>query len=197
MKVDWNEETVAFITEACLAGQSKTWIASQIGVTRNSVIGKLHRLKLRKSHDPVTSSSGVVIKPWSPEEVARLGKLSQIMTRGEVARVLGRTVEGVKKMGARHKLTFVAYDPHKRPNVGARNALAAAEREPHRVVPMIPRQPDTAPDSAVAFGALSHGQCRWVYGDPRTDFDGVRFCAASARGSYCADHHALVYRAAA
>jgi GcrA cell cycle regulator len=53
MRFEWTAEFVARLTELWLAGRSATLIAKELGgdLSRNSIIGKVHRLNLQRQED--------------------------------------------------------------------------------------------------------------------------------------------------
>lgn len=46
----WTDEDTNYLTQAWTAGKSARCIARSLGITRNAVIGKVHRLDLPKRH---------------------------------------------------------------------------------------------------------------------------------------------------
>lgn len=55
---DWNEGLVAKLTDRWLKGLQVLEIANELGVSRNSVIGKAHRLKLPPRPNPCKPRAG-------------------------------------------------------------------------------------------------------------------------------------------
>jgi GcrA cell cycle regulator len=64
----WTPALVEQLTQSFQAGLSARQIASQIGVTRNAVIGKISRLRLTRTHEPPRSRP--LIATREPEPVA-------------------------------------------------------------------------------------------------------------------------------
>jgi hypothetical protein len=127
--------------------KSAAYIADELGpaITRNAVVGLMHRLGLRSPKH----------NPHSPV--------------GD---------RGLSHAGVR---TARQYQRKRRPSQSSRRVVAA---------PPAPIQ--MKPVSLLDAGV---GDCRWPLNDSQA-FEEFRFCGAAAgRGSsYCAGHHALVYR---
>ena len=59
----WNDENDARLRELWAQGISGTAIGAAMGLTKNSIIGRAHRLKLPKRASPIPQSRGVVSRP--------------------------------------------------------------------------------------------------------------------------------------
>lgn len=88
----WHQSAITSLTALWATGASATQIGKRMGITRNAVIGKAHRLKLRPrryAHDP-----------WTDEDVAMLSALWPTLPTRTVAKRLRRTEEAcIKKAG--------------------------------------------------------------------------------------------------
>ena len=69
-KFDWTDERIARLKEMWAAGESAAVIGAEFGVTRNSIIGKVNRLRLashkatpRKPKEPRIASAKARAKP--------------------------------------------------------------------------------------------------------------------------------------
>jgi GcrA cell cycle regulator len=74
----WTDDRVAAVTQLWAAGLSASQIAAQLGVTRNAVIGKLHRLGLLGSRPRSDATRRITSRPRapSPRRRARRPKLA-------------------------------------------------------------------------------------------------------------------------
>ena len=59
----WNEERLGQLTKLWGQGLSITQIGLKLGVTRNAVVGKVHRMGLPKRQSPIVRSD----KPFEPK----------------------------------------------------------------------------------------------------------------------------------
>jgi GcrA cell cycle regulator len=56
--MDWNEETIARLRALWNEGHSTAEIGRRLGITKNAVVGKAHRLNLPARPSPIRRSSG-------------------------------------------------------------------------------------------------------------------------------------------
>jgi GcrA cell cycle regulator len=163
----WNDERVELLKKLWAEGLSASQIANRLGdVTRNAVIGKVHRLglsgrvttsRLRKSR-PANAPAKVAPVPPRPPRV-------QFAVHGNAAL----------------KPVFVEHE---------RAAVALAVVQPQAEEP----EPEAAPTLAgVSLLDLKESMCRWPIGDPQdADFhfcgarraDGLPYCERHARVAF-------------
>lgn len=149
----WTNERVEQLKTLWIEGLSASQIASQLGgVTRNAVIGKIHRLGLSGRKNVKPKSAGTV-RP--KEEIASHGKAR--------AKTAARTSGGTSQ--ARVSATAsagTALAVTQLPEVEAQTDHGSAE-----VIPMA---------RYLTLPELDARTCRWPIGDPQSpDF---RFCGA-------------------
>ncbi|MGB0681504.1 MAG: GcrA family cell cycle regulator [Magnetovibrionaceae bacterium] len=77
MSVDWNATRVNALIALWNEGISTSEIGNRLGVTKNAVVGKVHRLGLPKRQSPIRTSSGGPAKPRA--------KAAKPKTRAKVA----------------------------------------------------------------------------------------------------------------
>ncbi len=69
--MSWTEERIQELARLWQAGMSASEIGKQLGVSKNAVVGKAHRLKLPSRPSPIKQSDkGTPQKPASPAEAA-------------------------------------------------------------------------------------------------------------------------------
>ena len=66
----WNDERLEKLTKFWEQGLSITQIGIRLGVTRNAVVGKVHRMGLPKRQSPIVRSCLLYTSP-SPRDLAR------------------------------------------------------------------------------------------------------------------------------
>ena len=160
--MSWTDERVEKLKQLNAIGLSSSQIAMRIGggVTRNAVIGKLHRLgicnvrRISRRRSNVSTLRG---------EVGYSGILSTSKTssaRTKAARVVHR--DALSKMFGREPGKPVAAEPLPPPN------------------------PDDVPTKT--FAEIENGDCRFIPGDPRSG--GKMFCGHPVvpGTSWCAHH---------
>jgi GcrA cell cycle regulator len=174
----WTEERVELLKKLWMEGFSASQIASELGdgVTRNAVIGKVHRLKLSGRAKPASTAPRVRTAPRSPVGPRRVSSAST---------------------GARSGLTASVMKPRSMgsaPIIGATALKIAEDVETEVLV----QQPQAAElfipvEKRLTLLQLSEQTCKWPIGDPLTpDFyfcgqhseDGKPYCEFHSRRAY-------------
>jgi GcrA cell cycle regulator len=174
--VTWNDERVEQLKKLWAEGRSASQIAAEIGgVSRNAVIGKVHRLGLSgRAKAPGASSS-------RPREKAQ-PRPSTVLHQAPAQPASPRAPQTI---GA----TALAQPRHVEP---------MAEQVPEPAVRPVPvADVVVAIAERVTIMDLREGMCRWPIGDPTSpDF---RFCGASAYAGvpYCEHHSQMAYQPSA
>jgi len=183
--MSWTDERVELLSQLWLEGRSASQISAVLGagLTRNAVIGKVHRLGLAgraktTSPSPSSSAGSSSARSAAPSS-ARRPTPRPATNAGSGASV--NAVAGNGGGGGRvvHGNTVMTLAPE-----------AAAEPEVVRteedvVVPMSLR---------VTIVDLKESMCRWPLGDPTSgDF---RYCGSPAPGAgpYCSHHGKMAYQ---
>ena len=213
----WTDDRVARLRELWGAGQSASQIATDLGgVTRNAVIGKVHRLGL-SGRDRTGTGTAAKAKP-----AARAATHARAKPRGTDA-AHRRRPPAAKPRTAPQTLskTPAGTAPRTPPQMRAsRVAPKAAPRskppvEPPsraRTMPSAPRIPQAVRDMAgrpfeppreavkLADGSyatvltITDHMCKWPIGDPGSD--AFRFCGrrTEADEPYCTAHSRVAYQ---
>ena len=172
--MNWTDERVEQLRKLWADGLSASQIAAQMGgVTRNAVIGKVHRLKL-SSRGKSTSSQPRVKKVTSSSQ-PRQSSTPRSSSGGS-----GRGGSG----GGTHSIGATALKSEYRTN-----AISA------QVLEFVPAL--VAPESKrLMLVELSERTCKWPIGDPMSiEFN---FCGHESgdSGPYCQFHAKLAYQPA-
>ncbi|MGH7104390.1 MAG: GcrA family cell cycle regulator [Acetobacteraceae bacterium] len=171
--MEWTEELITQLRGLWDEGRSTAEIGRHIGMSKNAVVGKAHRLNLPPRPSPIRRESG--LQPAHPRTTA---------VRGPTLPPLGPPAGAVRteRNGAQ---------PAPRPQT-LLNIPPTPPDAPAAVTH------DAAPPSPLvaAVGPAPRGRevaCCWPLGDPGTR--GFHFCgaAASAGKPYCAQHAQLAY----
>jgi len=186
----WDVPTVDLARRLWQEGVPASRIAAQIGkgVTRSSVLGRLHRLGLCRT-------SRIKLPGEAKEDAEALVTACKMRAEGYsyegISAHVGRSREWVRW---RVRKVQPPFKPHRwapRPKAAA-PALAkspsaeAAPEAPEPILLLTPRR--------ISFMQLTPTTCRYPLGDPRdSDFS---FCGNSCVPgmSYCDGHHRLCYR---
>ena len=180
--MSWNDERVEQLRKLWMEGLSASQIAAELanGITRNAVIGKVHRLGLSgRAKAPAPAPARPRVKPASSASRPSIGG------SGGGARSSSRG--GMMDAGAPMTMTRGANALALQPT--AMSAPTPAPRPIEDVVVPISER--------VTIMELRESMCRWPLGDPTTPE--FRFCGANSpigEGPYCAYHATIAYQPA-
>ena len=171
----WTEERVELLKKLWLEGLSASQIAGVLGegVTRNAVIGKVHRLKLTGRAKPASSAPRARTAPRTPN-VRRISTGSQRPSSGIASMMKSRNASPAPMHGA----TALKMDPE------FETEAYAAPQVQELYIPE---------DQRLNLLQLNEHTCKWPIGDPLTpDF---YFCGQhSEEGKpYCEFHSRRAY----
>lgn len=186
----WTDERVELLAKLWSEGFSASQIAAQLGgVTRNAVIGKVHRLKLEgraKSPgaiaEPAASSKPQLVEVESDSEaLADMEPPVRLSSISSVSRPVGRSI-GASMGGGSGAATALKMDTE---------IELVAEIEPQRAVVT----GEVVPISRnLTLVQLSDRTCKWPLGDPLLpDF---RFCGNHSNDAtpYCLYHARIAFQ---
>ena len=175
---NWTEDRVELLRKLWTDGLSASQIAAQMGgVSRNAVIGKVHRLKL-SGRGKTTSSAPRVKKTAAPASTARSSGPVGRGSAGGGGGAGGRVSSHTHAIGSTALKADYQVD-----------AVSA------RVLEFVPALVAPEP-KRIALTELSERTCKWPLGDPLAqDF---AFCGHDSgdNGPYCQFHAKLAYQPA-
>lgn len=173
----WTDERVELLKKLWMDGLSASQIAGELGqgVTRNAVIGKVHRLKLSARAKPTNAAPRArpAARP-APRRVAGPG---------------ATPIQASAAMSAKPR-TVTAMRPQ---SVGATALAVNAEFEVERYVAPAAAELFIPEDRRLSLLQLNEHTCKWPIGDPLTkDFyfcgqhsdDGKPYCEFHSRRAY-------------
>ena len=174
----WTEDRVATLTKLWADGLSASQIAKQLGgVTRNAVIGKVHRLGL----------SGRA-KPTKPKTASTAAKGAGAAPRSSSSKS-GSSKAGPSKTGGRAASPAPA-------TAASKSAKSASGGKPKLTVPTeAPTEAKPLKDGSYAtILTLTEHMCKWPIGDPGADE--FRFCGRKTdpEEPYCTPHSMVAYQ---
>ncbi len=181
--MSWTDERVELLSRLWLEGKSASQISAVLGggLTRNAVIGKVHRLGL----------AGRVKSPNAAPDGPSRGRpdISELVAAAP-RRVAPRPIAAI----ANHASTSAIATARA---VQGNTALALAESAMEAVKPMRVLEDVVVPLSVkVTIVELRESMCKWPLGDPSSqDF---RYCGSPAHAAtpYCQYHGKLAYQPA-
>lgn len=173
--MNWTDERVELLKKLWSDGLSASQIAAQLGgVSRNAVIGKVHRLKL--SGRGKTTKTTPRAKKTAETVVNNTTMRANRTTAAQSASVSSASRTTTSSVGATAlKVEFIA------------DAVSEVEVRPSEdvVVPM---------SRHLNLLQLSETTCKWPVGDPLSE--DFYFCGADSgeNGPYCAFHAKLAFQ---
>lgn len=184
----WTDDRIDLLRTMWLAGSSASQIAAVLGeVTRNAVIGKVHRLGLSGRGKPTSTATPRARKPR-----AQAGS-----SAGAAARPLGGNSAAMA--GGHQRRTSTSVHGGMAISLGA-TALKPSEdiAEEQALVPDSRGRADlmlVGESPRLSIQELKEDTCRWPMGDPMKD--DFHFCGRSALDSqpYCEYHCSVAFQA--
>jgi len=180
--MSWTDERVELLKKLWMDGLSASQIAGELGegVTRNAVIGKVHRLKLSGRAKPATSSS-------RPRNVNRPARRSGASVSGGGGGNGGGGGTGGGGGKQRRVVTQV---------VGATALKASTVEEEEAVEEVrVDRQQElyVPPEERIGLLGLNESTCKWPIGDPLAE--DFYFCGRESdeTSPYCEFHQRRAY----
>jgi len=172
----WTAEKIEQLNKLWSEGMSITEIGKILGMTRNAVVGKAHRLGLAKRPSPIARAPGP--RPAAAQPTPAVVAQQRPAVAAPAAPVMaagGMAAAGVAA-------------------TAAPAAVAEAPLPPKPAMPAIPQPARPRPAPAFRATRVANGPaCRWPIGDPKSpDF---HFCGSpSIEGKpYCEKHCAMAY----
>jgi GcrA cell cycle regulator len=187
--MSWTDERVELLKKMWSEGQSASQIAKELGgVTRNAVIGKVHRLGLSNRAGSTPAQSEAKPEPKAPPKVAKAPPKPAPANKPEPA--------------PEAKPQPVAAAPVPTPSLPARKQIIPAGQP-------LPPQPSTNEISPEALAKVSEIEkkakrltlmeltertCKWPVGDPATD--DFWFCGLPVQQGkpYCEAHVGVAFQ---
>ncbi|HBK08667.1 MAG TPA: GcrA cell cycle regulator [Acetobacteraceae bacterium] len=168
----WNDETIRLLRDLWTQGLSTAEIGRRLGVSKNAIVGKAHRLELDARPSPIRRDT----KPASERSVT-------------LPRVAGPTLPPLTSTDVQP----VAAPPPPPTNVQPLRPVQAAGPRPVAAQPVIVPAPRQAMHSAPIQARRSAPSCCWPIGEPGTK--SFRFCDdMSVPGKpYCDEHAKVAY----
>ena len=126
--VEWTPERIKILIALWEEGLPTSEIGRRLGVTKNAVVGKVHRLGLKKRQSPIRQTSASTAQPKKPKKVAAPAPAPAAkLPSGDVVRLEELTAAGSEQMRVtvlcdavrkrerqyeiEHQVTALAYRP--------------------------------------------------------------------------------------
>jgi GcrA cell cycle regulator len=176
--MDWTSEAIEALRGFWAEGHSTAEIGRRMGISKNAVVGKAHRLNLPPRPSPIRREASVAAEP-------RSAPVASAVVATPAAPAPAPKAAPVPQPAA-------AAAPPPAPRA-APPAPVAAQPAPRPPAPPA-RKPAPMPNAIVRpFLRSSSRSCCWPIGEPGTPE--FRFCTAQAMSGkpYCPEHAAVAY----
>jgi GcrA cell cycle regulator len=180
--MEWNEDVIGRLRDLWAEGHSTAEIGRRLGVSKNAIVGKAHRLDL----------------PARPSPIRREGSSPAPERRAVPRRVDGPTLPPLASTEVSAPAEAVVVEPAKiaAPVKEPVIELAPAPIAPPLKIAPAPRPVQVAPSRLQPVAARPYGRvvtCCWPIGEPGTKT--FRFCDDRSEPGkpYCEDHAKLAY----
>ncbi len=177
----WNDENIKQLIKLWEKGLSTTEIAKKMNVSKNSVVGKVHRLCLKARPSPIKKKSGENIE-------------TEIIETSAVVEVKAETPAKQKSVKTKEK----KQPTETKKKISKKSAVAVNEEKVQVIeneAKIIANTPKTAKKQAehIKLVELDSHTCRWPIGDPRDE--DFCFCGKKVRAgqTYCDEHSMVAY----
>ncbi|WP_419905411.1 GcrA family cell cycle regulator [Kiloniella sp.] len=198
--MNWTEERIELLKKLWAEGHSASQIGKMLGVSKNAVVGKAHRMKLAARPSPIKrSAKGDAAKKDAPAKKAapKAVKPAAPVAAKPVAKPAAPAAPAVAKAPVAPPKPRGFAPPPRPVAPKVEKAPTAAELKAASLPAKARRKASSdAADRKLFSGALEKRKgpkCLWPEGDPGDD--DFHFCGAPAVPSkpYCAEHCARAY----
>jgi len=174
--MEWADETIVRLRELWSEGHSTAEIGRRLGVSKNAVVGKAHRLDLPARPSPIRREG---------ERPPQRSGLPRRLAGSTLPPLSSTALGSASLAGTSPGHTALAPSAHQAASLPPRPPVVTAPR-PAAVPPRVVLPPPPRPYGRVIT-------CCWPIGEPGTR--SFRFCdAESVPGKpYCAEHAQLAY----
>jgi GcrA cell cycle regulator len=203
----WTEERVELLKRLWLEGQSASQIALQLGgVTRNAVIGKVHRLGLSGRATPFQPAQPELKAPRPARPATNAMPAEPPPAREDEPEAVVEDVEApvvvleapdvvLEAPPEPAVVTASAAEPVATPEESVATAEPEIELAPEQAVEEMATSALVVPAHAAATVlTLGARMCKWPIGDPSTSDFGFCGRRSSSEGPYCVEHARLAYQ---
>ena len=181
--MSWTDERVELLKKMWSEGQSASQIAKELGgVTRNAVIGKVHRLGL--SNRASGGGAAAEAKPAEAEKPAPRAEPAKPASKPEPAKAAAPAAEPEKPAPVARKAIIPAGQPL--PPQPSANEISPETLANVREIEKKAKR--------ISLMELTERTCKWPVGDPATD--DFWFCGLPAQSGkpYCEAHVGVAFQ---
>ena len=187
----WTEKMVEDLRIMWKQGLTTGEIGKRLGVSKNSIVGKVHRLQLDARPSPIKkkTDNAETVKPAAAEKKTKLK--TEKPAEKKVEKATPKVVKAPEKK--------VVASPEKKSKPITETPKAPQEKKqstpkiPEHIFTPKPVQPTKTYNGNAKLTDLDNHTCRWPLGDPKDE--NFHFCGRRVKvgQTYCEEHAALAY----
>lgn len=176
----WTDKMVEDLKQMWKDGLTTGEIGKRLGVSKNSIVGKVHRLGLSGRPSPIKKKGETSAKTTAPKTTQK--QETKIETKPVVAHTTEQMEHIEKKLAQPEKTS-----PEKKPLESEKKDF----KENFNF--KLDYRHEGAKDGVTRLVDLDNHTCRWPIGDPKDE--NFHFCGKKVRigQTYCEEHAALAY----
>ncbi len=184
MKMAWTDEMIETLKKLWDQGVSTGEIGKRLGVTKNSVVGKVHRLKLVGRPSPIKRADGS-----QPAKKAQEKPKETKAEAKKVKEVLQKEPKKAEKSVKDEPKKVEKLEPIKTKQI----EHLKEEIQLMKVKESIEIPPSNRKDGGYTLTELGINSCRWPIGDPKDE--NFHFCGKKTKmgQTYCEEHSQIAY----
>ncbi len=172
----WNDDSIALLEKLWNNGLSTTEIAKKMNVSKNAIVGKVHRLCLKARPSPIKKKNDEI-----KAKITDADKKAEIEVEVEIEYSKDVTEEKPKKVKSSAKT-----DAKQTSAKATKSEIATNDKNSNNA--------ESAPAKKnIKLVELDSHTCRWPIGDPREE--NFCFCGKKVRAgqTYCDEHSQIAY----
>jgi len=202
----WTEEMVETLKKLWDEGVTTGEIGRRLGISKNSIVGKVHRLGLSGRPSPIKKKSETSTAPSSksapkaPQEPSKPKSKPETKTPSSVSdtKQAPSSTKAAPTSAATPNVSKPAEKPTEQPTQAKSTVTIipplSTENEDIKLAKSYVIPPATpAKKGILSLTELDNHTCRWPIGDPKDD--NFHFCGKKIRlgQTYCEEHSAIAY----
>lgn len=188
----WTDQMVEDLKKMWKEGYTTGEIGKKLGVTKNSIVGKVHRLGLSGRPSPIKKKPET--SHSSPSKTTSPATKPAEKKPAPTAHSASDT-PAPKAQPAPQAAPATKAQPHTEPSSTTHNQFTPSVKEKNDFffTPKIDVPHHISPSGYTSLTSLDNHTCRWPIGDPKDE--NFHFCGKKVRlgQTYCEEHAALAY----
>ncbi len=195
----WTDQMIADLKDMWAKGVTTGEIGKRLGVSKNSVVGKVHRLGLEGRPSPIKTKSANAVTKVEKKEVVKpeAKKVPAKAEKKEVAKPEIKKVPAPKEENTpvtkKEENTSVTKKEENTPVAKVEPKEIISEKQISQYMAPISNINKASKDGNTSLTDLDNHTCRWPIGDPKDE--NFHFCGKKVKigQTYCEEHSAIAY----